>query len=51
MYFVNSEWTTEYFINTLREKVRQDFQINYNAINNKERQNYLSRSNNLSGFL
>jgi hypothetical protein len=29
MYFVNSEWTTEYFINTLREKVKQDFQIDY----------------------
>ena len=27
MYFVNSQWTTEYFINTIREKVRQDFQI------------------------
>jgi hypothetical protein len=27
------------------------YKIGYNAINNKERPNYLSRSNNLSGFL
>jgi hypothetical protein len=27
------------------------YKIAYNAINNKERPNYLSRSNNLSGFL
>jgi hypothetical protein len=27
------------------------YKIAYNAINNKERLNYLSRSNNLSGFL
>ena len=27
------------------------YKIAFNAINNKERPNYLSRSNNLSGFL
>ena len=27
------------------------YEIAYNAINNKERPNYLSRSNNFSGFL
>ena len=27
------------------------YKIDYNAINNKERPNYLSRTNNLSGFL
>jgi hypothetical protein len=27
------------------------YKIAYSAINNKERPNYLSRSNNLSGFL
>jgi hypothetical protein len=27
------------------------YKIAYNAINNKDRPNYLSRSNNLSGFL
>ena len=32
-------------------QVIRDFKIAYNAINNKERPNYLSRSNNLSGFL
>jgi hypothetical protein len=29
----------------------EDYKIAYNAINNKARLNFLSRSNNLSGFL
>ena len=36
---------------TLYELDTNIYKIAHNAINNKERPNYLSRSNNLSGFL